>query len=74
MKGQINCHGGTVAGFITDYVVNGGEVSIVRNSGNTWRVTAKNTCANYGVIRYELWDSDNGDYYGWGDSNYIDFY
>lgn len=75
MKGQINCHGGTVAGFTTDYVVNGGAVGKVRNSlGDTWHVTAKNKCDNYGVTWYELWDSDDGDYYGWVDSNYIDFY
>ena len=75
MKGQINCHGGTVAGFTTDYVVNGGATQKVRNSlGDTWHVTAKNACDNYGVTWYELWDSDDGDYYGWVDSNYIDFY
>lgn len=75
MKGQINCHGGTVAGFTTDYVVNGGAVGTVRNSlGHTWHVTAKNQCYNYGITWYELWDSDDGDYYGWVDSNYIDFY
>lgn len=75
MKGQINCHGGTVAGFTTDYVVNGRAVGKVRNSlGDTWHVTAKNKCDNYGVTWYELWDSDDGDYYGWVDSSYIDFY
>jgi len=75
MKGQINCHDGTVAGFTTDYVVNGGAAQKVRNSlGDTWHVTAKNACDNYGVTWYELWDSDDGDYYGWVDSNYIDFY
>ena len=75
MKGQINCHGGTVAGFTTDYVVNGGAAQKVRNSlGDTWHVTAKNKCDNYGVTWYELWDSDDGDYYGWVDSSYIDFY
>lgn len=75
MKGQINCHGETVAGFTTDYVVNGGAVGMVRSSlGDTWHVTAKNSCTNYGITWYELWDSDDGDYYGWVDSNYIDFY
>lgn len=75
MKGQINCHNGTVAGFTTDYVVNGGAAQKVRNSlGDTWHVTAKNACDNYGVTWYELWDSDDGDYYGWVDSNYIYFY
>ena len=75
MKGQINCHGETVAGFTTDYVVNDGAVGTVRSSlGDTWHVTAKNFCTNYGITWYELWDSDDGDYYGWVDSNYIDFY
>ncbi len=74
-KGQINCHGGVVAGFTTEYVVNGGATQKVRNSlGDTWHVTAKNVCTNYGITWYELWDSDDGDYYGWVDSNYIDFY
>ena len=31
-------------------------------------------CYNYGITWYELWDSDDGDYYGWVDENYIDFY
>lgn len=75
MKGQINCHGGTVAGFTTSYVVDGGACSTVRNSlGNTWHVTAKNVYYNYGITWYELWDTDDGDYYGWVDANYIDFY
>lgn len=73
--GQINCRGGIVAGFTTDYVVNGGSVGKVRDSlDDTWHVTAKNACDNYGITWYELWDSDDGDYYGWVDSSYIDFY
>ena len=48
---------------------------MVRSSlGNTWHVTAKNSCTNYGITWYELWNSDDGGYYGWVDSNYIDFY
>ena len=75
ITGQINCHGGKVVGFTTDYVVNGGSVGIVRSDlGDTWHVTAKNSCISYGIVWYELWDSDDGDYYGWVDSNYIDFY
>lgn len=74
-KGQINCHSETVAGFTTDYIVNGGAVEKVRNSlGDKWHITAKNACDNYGVTWYELWDSDDGDYYGWVDENFIDFY
>ena len=75
IRGQINCHGGVVAGYTTDYVVNGGACGMVRQSlGDTWHITAKNSCYNYGTNWYELWDSDDGDYYGWVDENYIDFY
>ena len=75
LTGQINCHGGTVAGMTTDYVCNGGSYATVRKSlGDTWHVTAKNMYTSYGITWYELWDTDDGDYYGWVDSNYIDFY
>ena len=75
IRGQINCHGGVVAGYTTDYVVNGDACGMVRQSlGDTWHITAKNSCYNYGTNWYELWDSDDGDYYGWVDENYIDFY
>ena len=73
--GQINTHGGVVAGFTTSYVVNNGASGHVRDSlGNTWHVTAVNYCYSHGVSWYELYDSDDGDYYGWVDANYIDFY
>ena len=75
MLGQINCHGGAVAGFTTDYVVNGGAVGKVRASlGDGWHIVAKRYCMNYDIMWYELWDSQDGDYYGWVDANYIDFY
>ena len=73
--GQLNTHGSVVAGFTTSYVVNGGSPSHIRDSlGNTWHVTAVNYCYSRGVNWYELYDSDDGDYYGWVDANYIDFY
>lgn len=75
MLGEINCHGGVVAGFTTDYVVNGGAVGKVRASlGDGWHIVAKRYCTNYDIMWYELWDSQDGDYYGWVDANYIDFY
>ncbi len=75
LLGQINCHGGVVAGYTTDYVCNGGSCSTVRKSlGDTWHVTAKNMCVSYGITWYELWDTDDGDYYGGVASDYIDFY
>lgn len=74
-SGEINCHGGTVAGFTTSYVAEGGAVGKVRSSlGDGWHVTAYNTCTSMGITWYELWDSWDGDYYGWVDSSYIDFY
>ncbi len=72
--GQINTHGGVVAGFTTSYVVNNGASAHVRDSlGNAWHVTAVNYCYSRGVNWYELYDTDDGDYYGWVDENYIDF-
>lgn len=72
--GQINTHGGVVAGFTTSYVVNNGASAHVRDSlGNAWHVTAVNYCYSHGVSWYELYDTDDGDYYGWVDENYIDF-
>lgn len=74
-SGQLNCHGGTVAGFTKNYVVDGGAVGKVRSSlGDKWHVTAYNYCNSMGITWYELWDSDDGDYYGWVDANFIDFY
>lgn len=75
-KGQIAIYdGSTVAGYSTSYVCEGGACTKVRESlGNQWHVTAKNKCFNYGVEWYELWDTDDGDYYGWVDANYIKFY
>ncbi|SEL53020.1 hypothetical protein SAMN02910353_02812 [Ruminococcus sp. YRD2003] len=75
IKGQINCHGGTVAGYTGAYITENGPVGCVRTSlGNTWHVTAVKQFNNYGITWYELYDSDDGDYYGWVDGNYIDFY
>ncbi|MDE5556275.1 MAG: SH3 domain-containing protein [Ruminococcus sp.] len=76
-KGQINTHGGTVAGYTKNYAVNSGTMEKVRTSlGNGWHVTIKQYYYNYnqGVTWYELHDTDDGDYYGWVDGNYIDFY
>ena len=75
-KGQIAIYdGSTVAGYSNSYVCEGGACTKVRESlGDQWHVTAKNKCYNYNVEWYELWDTDDGDYYGWVDANYIKFY
>lgn len=75
VKGKINCHNMGIASFTTTYVALGGSKTTIRKSlGDGWHVTAKNMCESYDVVWYELWDTDDGDYYGWVDSNYIDFY
>ena len=73
--GTINTHGGVVASYNSSYVVYGGARAEVRKSlGNTWRVKAVSKCVTKGITWYELVDLDDGDYYGWVDSSYIDFY
>ena len=73
--GAMDCHKGVVSSYTTDYVCNGGEKDTVRQSlGDGWHVTAKYKCESYGVTWYELWDTDDGDYYGWVDEEFIDFY
>ncbi|MBR3631171.1 MAG: SH3 domain-containing protein [Oscillospiraceae bacterium] len=74
MYGFINTHGYKICSFTTDYVVNNGKEAYVRESlGHDWSVKAVNYCYSYGVEWYELYDADDGDYYGWVDANYIDF-
>lgn len=71
--GEISGNG--VSGFTTSYVVEGGSKTTVREElGNHWHVTAKHYCYAYGILWYELWDTDDGDYYGWVDESYIQFY
>ena len=75
LSGNINTHGKKVASFTTDYVVNHGKSAYVRESlGNSWHINAVRYCYSYDVHWYELYDADDGDYYGWVDENYIDFY
>lgn len=74
-RGQINCHGTTVPGYTTDYICYGVSYETVRKSlGDTWHITAMNVYTSNGTTWYELWDTDDGDNYGWVDSYYIDFY
>lgn len=75
MYGQVNCHGGTVAGYDSSYICDGGGKSTIRDSlGDTWHISTWRGCYNYGTVWYECYDSDDGDYYGWVDSSYIDLY
>lgn len=71
--GVINTHGLGVAGFATSYVVGGGEVQEVRHRLGDWHVKAVRYCTSKDILWYELYDSEDGDYYGWVDAEYIDF-
>ncbi len=72
--GRINTHGETVAGFKTSYVVDGGKAARVRKSlGNGWHVVSNRYCYSKKIWWYELYDSEDGDYYGWVDAAFIDF-
>lgn len=72
--GQINCQGLSVSGVTTSYVCEGGDYSTVRNHlGDKWHIKSDRTCYNYGILWYECYDSQDGDYYGWIDSEYLEF-
>ncbi len=74
VKGVINCPDEQLQGFDSSYVLDGGDVKIVCDKiDHDCRITAKNKAFNYGVHWYELWNSENGDYYGWVDEKFINF-
>lgn len=66
--------GNGVYGYTTDYVCNGGPMQEEHAVQNGWHITAKNTYYAYGILWYQCWDTDDGDYYGWIDGNYLSFY
>ena len=73
-QGCINTYGKKVSGYKKSYVVDGGEIDTVRKKlGNGWHVTSYRYCYSRNILWYELYDTDDGDYYGWVDSSYIDF-
>ena len=74
-EGQIDCNNTIVPGYDSSYICQNGNISYVRYElGDEWHITAKSKYVNYGVTWYELWDSDDGDYYGWVSEKFIDFY
>ncbi len=74
--GQINAPGGgPINGYATSYIVDRGAVSYTRTDlMDNWHVTAVRYCVVNGITWYELYDTDDGDYYGWLDEDHIDFY
>ena len=71
-KGEVSGNG--VYGYTTDYVCNGGPMQEEHAVQNGWHITAKNTYYAYGILWYQCCDTDDGDYYGWIDGNYLSFY
>jgi hypothetical protein len=74
--GQINTHGArTVNGYTALYVAHDVPIELERDDlQNGWHIVAYWYLDSKGVRWYELYDADDGDYYGWVDSTYLDFY
>ena len=73
-RGTINASNGEVAGFASSYVVDGGPSKLIRKTlDHGWHVTAVNYCYSKGILWYELYDTDDNDYYGWVDASFINF-
>ncbi|MGN0632138.1 MAG: hypothetical protein ACI4JN_12510 [Ruminococcus sp.] len=71
-KGQVAGNG--VYGYTTGYVLYDGSKTTEHKVQDTWHITAYRTAYSHGVTWYECWDTDDGDYYGWIDGNYLSFY
>ncbi len=71
-RGEIDGNG--IYGYTWNYVVYGGAQQTEHKVQDTWHITAYSTCYSHGVTWYECWDTDDGDYYGWIDANYLSFY
>ena len=74
LYGQISSKGQTVSGMTSSYVCENGEFSTVRKQlGDKWHIRSDSSCYNYGILWYECYDSQDGDYYGWVNSEYLTF-
>lgn len=76
LYGEINTHGSTVPGYTVSRILPNGDVdSVVRYSlGNGWHVVSNQYQVNPEATYYELYDSQDGDFYGWVDETFIDWY
>ena len=74
MYGEIASNGLEIEGYTSDYVCYGGAKTRQWICEDTWHITAKRFVESYGICWYECWDTDDGDYYGWIDSNFLYFY
>ncbi len=73
-RGEVYAPNGSVYGYTTDYVVYSQEQETQHKVQHTWHITAYTTCYAHGVTWYECWDTDDGDYYGWIDEQFLRFY
>ena len=73
--GRINTHGATVPGYTWSRIIpNGDTDSVERKSlGEGWHVVSNQYMVNPEATYYELYDSQDGDYYGWVDETFIDW-
>ena len=67
--------GSKVDGLTRSYLIDGGAASYERHDlTHGWHITAVNQYYDGSTYWYELYDSDDGDYYGWVASYNISFY
>ena len=67
--------GNKVDGLTRSYLIDGGAASYERHDlTHGWHITAVNQYYDGSTYWYELYDSDDGDYYGWVASYNISFY
>lgn len=75
MIGEVSYSGsGDLYGYTTNYVKYGGSFESQHRVYDGWQITAYDSYYSHGVTWYECWDTDDGDYYGWIDGNYLWFY
>ena len=68
-------NGNKVDGLTRSYLIDGGTAAYERHDlTHGWHVTAVNEYFDGSTYWYELYDSDDGDYYGWVVSYNISFY
>lgn len=67
--------GSKVYGRTRSYLIDGGSASYERQDlTNGWHISAVNEYYDGSTYWYELYDADDGDYYGWVASSNISFY
>lgn len=73
--GRINTHGTVVPGYTTSRIEDNGDTdSKERESlGNGWHIVSYRYRETPEGVWCELYDSEDGDYYGWVDINHIDW-